>query len=81
MNTACKTPRPIAPFAVPSAGDVIASTGVVSLFHRINDTLRLWQSRIKMRRHLLELDDHLLADIGLGRVAAEREATKAFWRA
>ncbi len=44
-------------------------------------TLRLWRQRACQRRRLAALDDHLLRDIGLDRVAAEREAAKSFWRA
>ena len=36
-----------------------------------------WQSRIK----LAELDEHLLADIGIDRYDAARERHKPFWRA
>lgn len=33
------------------------------------------------RRHLAELDDRLLADMGLDRNAVQREADKTFWQA
>jgi len=33
----------------------------------------------KQRRALRELDDHLLADIGISRELAQREAEKPFW--
>jgi len=39
-----------------------------------------WADRRKQRLDLDELDDHLLADIGLNREAARREAEKPFWR-
>ena len=32
------------------------------------------------RQQLLELDDHLLADIGVSREQALREAGKRFWQ-
>lgn len=38
-----------------------------------------WQKRAEMRRHLNELDDRLLDDIGITREQAGREAEKPFW--
>jgi uncharacterized protein YjiS (DUF1127 family) len=35
--------------------------------------------RRRQRRALLQLDDHLLADIGVAREQALREAGKWFW--
>ena len=43
-------------------------------------TLVAWQQRYELRRHLLEMDERLLDDIGLSRAMAEREAAKPFWR-
>lgn len=43
--------------------------------------VRTWQQRYELRRHLAELDDHLLRDIGLTRAQAAAEAAKPFWRA
>jgi uncharacterized protein YjiS (DUF1127 family) len=37
--------------------------------------------RAQSRRQLRELDDRLLADIGLSREAAREEARKPFWQA
>ena len=34
----------------------------------------------ELRRHLLELDDRLLDDIGFSRAMARREAAKPFWK-
>ena len=42
--------------------------------------LATWNSRQAQRRHLLELDDRLLSDMGLSREQAEAEAAKPFWR-
>jgi uncharacterized protein YjiS (DUF1127 family) len=41
--------------------------------------LRLYD-RQQQRRVLLELDDHMLADIGLTREQAETEGRRPFWR-
>ncbi len=43
--------------------------------------LFLWAARARQRRALRNLDDRLLRDIGIGRVEAELEARKPFWRA
>ena len=39
-----------------------------------------WWDRAWQRHHLLQLDDHLLKDIGLTRGDVEREAAKPFWK-
>ena len=39
-----------------------------------------WFERIQQRRELAELDDRMLADIGLDRNIVEREIHKPFWR-
>ena len=44
------------------------------------DLLMRWQERADQRHALAELDDRLLRDIGLDRVAARREARKPFWQ-
>jgi uncharacterized protein YjiS (DUF1127 family) len=36
--------------------------------------------RRRQRHALLELDDHLLVDIGLSREQAQQEARKSFWK-
>jgi uncharacterized protein YjiS (DUF1127 family) len=36
--------------------------------------------RARQRRRLLELDDRMLRDIGIGRTAAWAEAQKRFWQ-
>jgi len=46
------------------------------------ETLYVWQKRSTDRRTLrqLQLNDHLLSDVGLNRGAIQEEATKPFWR-
>lgn len=44
-------------------------------------TMRLWCRRARTRRQLAELDDRILADVGLDWVEARREAAKPFWQA
>ena len=40
----------------------------------------VWAERAAERRHLAELDDHMLRDIGLNRSDIHSAATKPFWR-
>jgi uncharacterized protein YjiS (DUF1127 family) len=42
-------------------------------------TLALWAARGRERRRLEDLDDHLLADLGISRAAATREASRPPW--
>ena len=44
------------------------------------DLIRLWRERARTRRRLRELEDHLLADIGVARSEAVTEAAKPFWQ-
>jgi uncharacterized protein YjiS (DUF1127 family) len=39
-----------------------------------------WVERVRQRRHLGELSDHMLKDIGLSRADVESEIGKPFWR-
>ena len=39
-----------------------------------------WLETARQRRTLAALDDHVLRDIGITRVEAEREAEKPFWK-
>jgi uncharacterized protein YjiS (DUF1127 family) len=48
---------------------------VVALFH----LLSTWCDRARERRHLLQLGDEMLKDIGVSRVDVEREYSKPFW--
>ena len=47
---------------------------------RLFATIVAWQQRYELRRHLLEIDDRLLDDIGFSRVEARQEAAKPFWK-
>lgn len=42
--------------------------------------IAIWLNRQQGRRDLSELDDRLLADVGISRADALREAGKPFWR-
>lgn len=64
-----------------------ASTGarrlVDALFElpwSVFETLCRWQARVESRRHLAELDDRMLADVGLSRADVAPEVAKSFWQ-
>jgi uncharacterized protein YjiS (DUF1127 family) len=40
----------------------------------------LWRERSRQRRHLAQLSDHMLHDIGLSRADVWSECEKPFWR-
>ena len=44
-------------------------------------TPRLWTRRRNDRRALLQLDDHMLRDIGVDRTQAKAIGSRPFWRA
>lgn len=47
---------------------------------RLVDTLLRRMERARQRRHLAELDDRLLRDIGVSRAEVEAEISRPFWR-
>ncbi len=50
------------------------------LFTRVVDVMLTWSDRMRQRRHLAELDDRLLRDIGISRADVEAEISRPFWR-
>lgn len=46
----------------------------------LTETLALWSARHQERRALADMPDHLLADMGIDRAEARKEARKPFWR-
>ena len=46
---------------------------------RFSDATSAWQARLRQRRELQELSDHVLKDIGISRCDVFRESTKYFW--
>ena len=47
---------------------------------RLSDTVMTWLDRARQRRHLAELDDRMLRDIGLNRGEVETEISRRFWQ-
>jgi len=50
-----------------------------NLLQRIGNTITRWNQLSEQRRQLREMDDRLLADIGLSQVDVVRIADKRFW--
>lgn len=46
----------------------------------VTAALGAWRERVRYRRELARLDDHLLSDIGLLPRARDAEVAKPFWR-
>jgi uncharacterized protein YjiS (DUF1127 family) len=46
----------------------------------LSNLLDAWSERRRQRRALLEVSEHMLKDIGIGRGEAYREGCKPFWR-
>jgi uncharacterized protein YjiS (DUF1127 family) len=54
--------------------------GLRSALQRAMCVVGSWRQRACSRRRLLELDDHMLKDIGLTRSERFLEVSKPFWR-
>jgi uncharacterized protein YjiS (DUF1127 family) len=54
---------------------------IAAMVDRLFDAPFVWAERAAERRHLADLDEHLLKDIGLNRADVETISTKPFWRA
>lgn len=72
---ACTLPDRILPAARPSA-----PSGARNFLRDVVALLSFWAARSAQRRDLSDLDDRLLADIGITPEAARRECAKPFWR-
>jgi uncharacterized protein YjiS (DUF1127 family) len=57
----------------------VARTPRASATTRTLAALFAWLERARSRRQLAELDDRMLADIGLDRATAHEEAERPFW--
>ena len=64
---------------VPTSDSAFVHQGAERLVRWIEAVSGMFRRR-RQHQAMLELDDHLLADIGFTREQAEQEARKAFWK-
>lgn len=69
-----------APTMTPSARTGSVRTGRPTILGLLA-IVETWIERRRQRRALLELNDHMLRDIGISRYDAYHESSKPFWRA
>lgn len=50
-----------------------------SLIKKFYFKVQLYRQNVRTRKHLADLPEHLLKDVGLTQHQAELEARKAFW--
>jgi uncharacterized protein YjiS (DUF1127 family) len=65
--------------AVPTSDSVFVHQGAERFVRWIEAVTGMFYRR-RQRQALQELEDHLLADIGVTREQAEQEARKPFWK-
>ena len=72
-----------ATLAVPAARRTQANSDPI----RVRDVLAaviehvmVWHDRVRQRRQLQSLSDHMLRDLGLGRADVAAETSKRFWQ-
>ncbi len=56
-----------------------SATGLAHFPTRLLQTFNAWSNRIRQRKHLGELDNRLLKDMGLTRADVHNELRKPFW--
>ncbi|MGF1696776.1 DUF1127 domain-containing protein [Vibrio kyushuensis] len=52
------------------------SSNLIKTFFSI---IKMWVSKSRSRKHLSDLPDHLLADVGLSEEQATKESNRVFW--
>jgi uncharacterized protein YjiS (DUF1127 family) len=72
MSQSYSIKEPVRAGPVTSAGQAMLSS--------LAGMIAIWLNRAQGRRDLSELDDRLLADVGISREDAVWEAGKPFWR-
>ena len=53
---------------------------IVAVLDRVFQAPFIWAERNAERRHLAQLDDHVLNDIGLSRADIDAVTNRPFWR-
>ena len=58
----------------------VVQDGVMSVLRAAANAVYRWTQRARQRKHLAQLDDRLLKDVGITPLAAAEEAKKPFWK-
>mgnify|MGYP001816180435 CR=1 FL=1 len=81
MKTSSSNRIPRIAVSKPASDGLLWTTILRRLSGIAVDQFASWHDRAKQRRQLSELDDRLLADIGVTRIDACQESSKPFWQA
>ena len=73
--TLVSQPTPLNTIVIPAPSTLVARLLVASAVK-----VETWVMRRRTRKHLRELPDHLLQDIGLTYVQKDMECRKMFWK-
>ena len=55
-------------------------TATLGLVQNVASRMMVWEKRMVERQNLAEMDDRILRDMGIDRMAATQEAEKPFWK-
>jgi len=55
-------------------------TATLGLVQNFASRMMVWEKRMVERQNLAEMDDRILRDMGIDRMAATQEAEKPFWK-
>ena len=72
--------RMIMEIKIPALQVVTDNIQFKAIFLKIKVVLDQWNQNLETRKHLRELDDDQLRDIGVDRITALRESQKPFWQ-
>lgn len=73
-------PSILSPFTDDLRGDSSQRPTMLNSLSRAFELIGTWRERARSRRALLNLNDHLLRDIGITRLDVTIESAKSFWR-
>jgi uncharacterized protein YjiS (DUF1127 family) len=80
MSTLRSYPATLAVPAARNAQGVGEPIRLRDVLAAVIEQVLVWHERVRQRRQLQSLSDHMLRDLGLGRADVEAESSKPFWR-
>jgi uncharacterized protein YjiS (DUF1127 family) len=81
MKTSSCSRIPSIPVSKPASDTLLWTATLRRWSGAAFDKMAQWHDRMTQRRQLKDLDDRLLADIGVNRIDACNESAKPFWQA